>query len=44
MDETVQKSCWGLTAKAVLGFACIIFVAWLIIGGGESAAILASKQ
>ena len=43
MDETVQKSCWGLTAKAVLGFACIIFVAWLI-GGGESTAILASKQ
>lgn len=43
MDETVQKSCWGLTAKAVLGFALIIFVAWLI-GGGESTAILASKQ
>ena len=43
MDETVQKSCWGVTAKAVLGFACIIFVAWLI-GGGESVAVLAAKQ
>jgi len=43
MDETVQKSCWGVTAKAVLGFACILFVAWLI-GGGESAAVLAAKQ
>ena len=43
MDETVQKSCWGVTAKAVVGFAFIILVAWLI-GGGESAAVLAAKQ
>lgn len=43
MDETVQKSCWGVTAKAVLGFACVILIAWLI-GGGETTAILASKQ
>lgn len=43
MDETVQKSCWGVTAKAVLGFSCIIFVAWLI-GGGESLQIFAAKQ
>lgn len=32
MDESVQKSCWGVTAKAVIGFACIILVAWLIAG------------
>jgi len=43
MDETVQKSCWGVTAKAVIGFAFIILVAWLI-GGGESTAILTAKQ
>jgi hypothetical protein len=42
MDDSVQKSCWGVTAKAVIGFAGIILVAWLI-GGGESAAILATK-
>lgn len=32
MDESVQKSCWGVTAKAVIGFAAILLVAWLIVG------------
>ena len=32
MDDSVQKSCWGVAAKAVVGFAFIILVAWLIAG------------
>lgn len=40
MDESVQKSCWGVTAKAVIGFAGIMMLAWLI-GGQEVAAVLA---
>ncbi len=39
MDESVQKSCWGLTAKAAVGFAGIILLAWLF-GGSETAALL----
>lgn len=38
MDESVQKSCWGVAAKAVAGFAIIILVAWLV-GGAETATI-----
>ena len=34
MDESVQKSCWGVTAKAVIGFAGIILLAWLVGGAG----------
>ena len=30
MDENVQKSCWGTTAWAVAGFACIMIVAYLL--------------
>ena len=41
MEDSVQKSCWGVTAKAVIGFACIILVAWLV-GGAESTAVLAT--
>ncbi len=41
MDDSVQKSCWGVTAKAILGFAGIILIAWLI-GGAESAAVMAA--
>lgn len=29
MDETVQKSCWGVTAKAVLGCGVILLLVWL---------------
>lgn len=42
MDDSVQKSCWGVAAKAVMGFAFIILFAWLI-GGGETAAIIAAN-
>lgn len=41
MDESVQKSCWGVTAKAVIGFAGLILLAW-IFSGADSAAILAA--
>lgn len=41
MDEIVQKSCWGVAAKAVAGFAFIILLAWLI-GGADTAAVVAA--
>jgi hypothetical protein len=41
MEDNAQKSCWGLTAKAVIGFAGVILLVWLI-GGSESAAVLAT--
>lgn len=41
MDESVQKSCWGLTAKAVIGFGCIILLAWLV-SGADKVAVLAA--
>jgi len=34
MDEHIRKSCWGLTARAVLGFAGLLLLAWLISGSG----------
>jgi hypothetical protein len=40
MDEGVQKSCWGVTAKAVIGFAGIMMLAWLF-GGSEVATVVA---
>lgn len=44
MDESVQKSCWGVTAKAVIGFAGIILLAWLVGGAGaESVATIAAS-
>jgi hypothetical protein len=42
MDDGIQKSCWGVTAKAVVGFAGILLLAWLI-GGPETAAVLAAS-
>ena len=41
MDDNVQKSCWGLTAKAVIGFAVFLVLAWLVSGGAEKAAVVA---
>lgn len=41
MDDSVQKSCWGVTAKAVIGFAAILLVTWLIVGQ-ESAVVVAT--
>lgn len=43
MEDSVNKSCWGLTAKAVVGFAGIILLAWLV-GGSETAAVLATAR
>jgi hypothetical protein len=43
MDETVQKSCWGLTARAVVGAACIILL-MVLLGDVESASVLATQQ
>ncbi len=40
MEDGIQKSCWGVTAKAVIGFAGLILLAWLLVGG-ESAALVA---
>lgn len=42
MDESVQKSCWSLTAKAVIGIAGLILLVWLV-GGSETSAMLAAK-
>ena len=42
MDETVQKSCWGVTAWAVAAFAGVILLAWLF-GGAETAAVVAAN-
>lgn len=39
MDDGVEKSCWGIAAKAVAGFAVIILVAWLV-GGHETAGVV----
>jgi len=41
MDDNVQKSCWGLTAKAVIGFSVFLLLAWLVSGGAEKAAVVA---
>lgn len=42
MDDSVQKACWGVTAKAVIGVAGIIMIAWLF-SSPETAVILAGK-
>jgi hypothetical protein len=32
MESTVQKSCWGVTARAVLGFGAVAVIAYLFGG------------
>tara|TARA_R110002020_G_scaffold35743_9_gene107820 strand:- start:1470 stop:1610 length:141 start_codon:yes stop_codon:yes gene_type:complete len=32
MEDTVQKSCWGITARAVIGFSGILALAYLFGG------------
>jgi hypothetical protein len=32
MESTVQKSCWGVTARAVCGFAAVLVIAYLFGG------------
>jgi hypothetical protein len=41
MNEKVQPSCWGLTAKAVIGIAALMVLAWLA-GSPDASAVLAS--
>ncbi|WP_395446736.1 hypothetical protein [Aminobacter sp. UC22_36] len=41
MDDGVQKSCWGLTAKAVIGFAGFLLLAWLVSGAQTTAVVAA---
>ena len=42
MDNSVPKSCWGVTAKAIVGFAGLILLAWLV-GGAEHATVRAAS-
>ncbi|PWW03653.1 hypothetical protein DFR52_101339 [Hoeflea marina] len=32
MNDTAQKSCWGITARAVIGFTGILVLAYLFGG------------
>lgn len=32
MEETVQKSCWGITARAVFGFVGLLALIYLFGG------------
>ena len=32
MESTVQKSCWGVTARAVIGFGAVLVIAYLFGG------------
>ena len=41
MDETVHKSCWGITVWAVVGFACVMLMAYLFVGGDPIAVVAA---
>jgi hypothetical protein len=41
MDEQTERSCWGVTAKAVLGVAVVLLLAWLV-GGVEPNAVIAA--
>lgn len=42
MEDSVEKSCWGVALKAVSVFAVAMFVAWLVSGAGHTAAVLAA--
>ena len=42
MDESDQKSCWGVAAYPVIGFAGVILLAWLA-GGSETVSVLAAS-
>lgn len=42
MDDSVQKSCWGVTAWTVAIFSAILFVGFLF-AGGETIAIAAAS-
>jgi hypothetical protein len=39
MDDSVQKSCWGVTIKAVIGLAVVMLVVWLVSGAQNATAV-----
>lgn len=41
MNDKTQPSCWGLTAKAMIGIAGLMILAYLV-GGPETTAVLAA--
>ncbi|MGH6763170.1 MAG: hypothetical protein ACRECW_16475 [Phyllobacterium sp.] len=41
MDERVQKSCWGITAWAVVGFAGLMFIIYLAGTSGTATVVAA---
>ncbi len=41
MDEGTPKSCWGVTVKAIAGFAGILLLTWLVVGV-DAASVVAS--
>ena len=44
MDDSVQKSCWGVTAKAVIGIGAVMLLVWLLTGAGTATIILATTH
>lgn len=32
MEDTIQKSCWGVTVRAVIGFAGLLVLAYFFGG------------
>jgi len=28
-EQNSRKSCWGITARAVCAFVCVLFLAWM---------------
>ena len=42
MGDTVQKSCWGVTAWAVVAFASVMLLAWLF-GNAETIAVVGAS-
>lgn len=41
MDDSVQKSCWGITAWAVVAFGCVLALA-LMFGASETTNVIAA--
>lgn len=41
MDEKIERSCWGVTAKAVIGVAALLLLAWLV-GAAETGTVIAA--
>ena len=41
MNDNGARSCWGVTARAVMGFAGIMFLVWLV-GGAETVSMVSA--